>query len=234
LTILGIDTSGPVAGVSVWRDGKPRYSATADVGLTHSETLMPMVDHALSAAGLSMEDVELIACVAGPGSFTGVRIGVCAAKGFALARDIPCAQVDALEALAAGAYGFDGEICPILDARRDQVYCARFRFGAGGLPERLSEDMALKLTDFLDGLPADGRFLFTGDGVAAHGAAIERALGSRALIAKPHLSGLRADAACYLAEINPALHMPGEKLEPIYLRKPQAERERAARRGETA
>jgi len=234
LTILGIDTSGPVAGVSVWRGGKPRYSVTADVGLTHSETLMPMVDQALSAAGLSMGDVELIACVAGPGSFTGVRIGVCAAKGFALARDIPCARIDALEALAAGAHGFDGEICPILDARRDQVYCARFRFSDGVLPVRLTEDMALKLTDFLSGLPADGRFLFTGDGVAAHRAAIERALGGRALTARTHLSGLRADAACYLAESNPALRMPGANLEPIYLRKPQAERERAARRGETA
>lgn len=234
MTILGIDTSGPVAGVSVWRDGKPRYSATADVGMTHSETLMPMVDQALSAAGLSMEDVELVACVAGPGSFTGVRIGVCAAKGFAMARAIPCARIDALEALAAGAYGFDGEVCPILDARRDQVYCARFRFGEGALPVRLAEDAAMKLSDFLDGLPAGGRFLFTGDGVAAHGAAIGRALGGRALIAKPHLSCLRADAACYLAEFSPALRLPGEKLEPIYLRKPQAERERAAGRGETA
>ena len=234
MTILGIDTSGPVAGVCVWKEGKSRYAVTSDVGLTHSETLMPMVDQALSASGLSMEDVELVACVAGPGSFTGVRIGVCAAKGFALAQGIPCAQIDALEVLAAGAYGFDGEICPILDARRDQVYCARFRFADGDLPERLSEDMALKLTDFLDGLPADGRFLFTGDGVAAHGAAIERALGNRALIAKPHLSGLRADAACYLAEHNASLREPGEKLEPIYLRKPQAERERAAKRGETA
>lgn len=234
MTILGIDTSGPAAGVSVWKDGKPRHSMTADVGLTHSETLMPMVDQALSAAGLSVEDVELIACVAGPGSFTGVRIGVCAAKGFALARDIPCARIDALEALAAGAYGFDGEICPILDARRGQVYCARFRFFEGALPVRLAEDMAMKLTDFLAGLPREGRLLFTGDGVAAHGANIGRALGARALIAKPHLSLLRADAACYLAEMNPALRVPGEILEPIYLRKPQAERERAARRGETA
>ncbi len=233
MTILGIDTSGPVAGVALWRDGKPRYSVTADVGLTHSETLMPMVDQALAAFGIPANEVELLACVAGPGSFTGVRIGVCAARGFAQALGIPCVQVDALEALAAGAYGFDGEICPILDARRDQVYCARFRFSSGRLPERLSEDGALSLQDFLAGLPQQGRFLFTGDGVSAHAAAIERALGERALIAKPHLSGLKADAACYLAETSPARRMPGERLEPIYLRKPQAERERAARRGET-
>lgn len=234
MTILGIDTSGPVAGVALWRDGKMRYSVTEDVGLTHSETLMPMVDQALIACGISMKEVELVACVAGPGSFTGVRIGVCAAKGFALARGIPCARIDALTALAAGAFGFDGEICPILDARCDQVYCARFRFPDGRLPERVTEDAALKLTDFLSQLPPDGRFLFTGDGVAAHGEAVQRALGARALIAKPHQSGLRAEAACYLAEADPELWMPGERLEPIYLRKPQAERERARRQRGTA
>ena len=227
MTILGIDTSGPVAGVALWQGGKPIWSAAADVGLTHSETLMPMVDQALAACNLSMEDVELVACVAGPGSFTGVRIGVCAAKGFALALGIPVSQIDAMTALAAGAFGFDGEICPILDARRDQVYCARFRFSGGALPERLTEDAALKLTDFLDSLPADGRFLFTGDGVRAHEAAITRALHERAVIQKPHLAGLRADAACYLAENDPGTCLPGERLEPIYLRKPQAERERA-------
>jgi len=159
-----------------------------------------------------------------------VRIGVCAARAIAMARNIPCARIDALTALAAGAFGFDGEICPILDARRGQVYCARFRFSEGGLPARLSEDRAMGLEDFLSELPPDGRFLFTGDGVWAHGPAISRLLGGRALIQKPHLAGLRADAACYLAENDPASRLPGLQLLPIYLRKPQAERERAERR----
>ncbi len=233
MTILGMDTSGPVASVSVWRGGKPRYSVSADVGLTHSETLMPLVDRALTAAGVSLAEVELIACVAGPGSFTGVRIGVCAARGFALALKIPVARVNALEALSAGAFGFDGEICPILDARRGQVYSARFRFAEGALPERLCPDEALKLTDFIAALPPDGRFLFTGDGLSVHGEAIRAALGSRAILQKPHLAALRAEAACYLADSDPSLRVPGEALEPIYLRKPQAERERDARRGES-
>ncbi len=231
MTILGIDTSGPVAGVALWRGGALRYAAVADAGLTHSETLMPMVDQALAAAGLSIEDVEMVSCVAGPGSFTGVRIGVCAAKGIALARGIPCARVDALAALSAGAFGFDGEICPILDARRGQVYCARFRFPGGALPERLMEDAALPLTDFLSRLPTDGRCLFTGDGLTAHAEAILRALGQRAVLQKPHLSLLRAEAACYLAENDPSIRMPGGELTPIYLRKPQAERERAEKQG---
>ena len=228
-----MDTSGPVASVCVWRGGKPRYSVSADVGLTHSETLMPLVDRALTAAGVSMAEVELVACVAGPGSFTGVRIGVCAARGFALALGIPVARINALEALSAGAFGFDGEICPILDARRGQVYCARFRFAEGALPERLCPDEALKLTDFVAALPPEGRFLFTGDGLSIHGEAIRAALGSRAVLQKPHLASLRAEAACYLADCGSSPGVPGEALEPIYLRKPQAERERDARRGES-
>ncbi len=231
VTILGIDTSGPVAGVALWRSGALCYAAVSDAGRTHSETLMPMVDQALRAAGLSIEDVEMVSCVAGPGSFTGVRIGVCAAKGIAMARGIPCARVDALAALAAGAFGFDGEICPILDARRGQVYCARFRFSAGALPERRMEDAALPLADYLALLPKEGRCLFTGDGLSAHGAEIARAMGPRAVLQKPHLSLLRAEAACYLAQNDPALRVSGAALTPIYLRKPQAERERAEKRG---
>jgi tRNA threonylcarbamoyladenosine biosynthesis protein TsaB len=230
LTILGIDTSGPVAGVALFEGGKVRYCAAADVGLTHSETLMPLIDRALEASGLSIPQLGLIACVAGPGSFTGVRIGVCAARAISMATGIPCAQIDALEALAAGAFGFDGEICPILDARRGQVYCARFRFSQGVLPQRIADDRAMALEEFIEQLPASSRLLFVGDGVWAHAPAIERALGSRALIQKPHLSGLRADAACYLAHNNPALHMPGMQLLPLYLRKPQAERAREAAR----
>lgn len=231
MTILGIDTSGPAASVALWRDAKPRYAIAADLGLTHSQTLMPMIDGALSASGISMEEIELIACVAGPGSFTGVRIGVCAARAISMARGIACAGIDALAALAAGAFGFDGEVCPILDARRGQVYCARFCFSRGDLPRRLSDDGAMKLEDFLAGLAPDGRFLFVGDGVTAHAAAIERALGDRAVIQKPHLSGLRAEAACYLADRDPSLRLSGAALVPIYLRKPQAERERAKREG---
>ena len=107
-TVLAIDTSGPVAGCAVLAGGRIVHLTAMNHGLTHSETIMPAVDEALSAAGLRCCDVDVFAAVAGPGSFTGVRIGVCAAKGLAHAVGKPCVAIHALEALAMNFYGFDG------------------------------------------------------------------------------------------------------------------------------
>ena len=227
-TVLAIDTSGPVAGCAVLKDGKIVHQVAMNHGLTHSETIMPAVDAALEGAGLRCGDVDVFAAVAGPGSFTGVRIGVCAAKGLAHAVGKPCAAVHALEALAMNCYGFDGLCCPILDARRGQVYCAAFDM-AGGMPRRALADAALPLEDFLATLPGDRRLVFVGDGVPVHGEAVARALGERALIAPPNLRDLRADAACLLAAARPETWLPAADLRPIYLRAPQAVRERERR-----
>lgn len=224
-TVLAIDTSGPVAGCAVLRDGRIVHQVAMNHGLTHSETIMPAVDEALSAAGLTCADVDVFAAVAGPGSFTGVRIGVCAAKGLAHGAGKPCCAVHALEALAMNAYGFDGLCCPILDARRGQVYCAAFDT-AGGMPVRALGDAAEPLSDFLARLPGDRRLLFVGDGVPVHADAVRQALGERAMIAPPNLRDLRADAACVLAAARPDTWIEPAALRPIYLRAPQAERER--------
>lgn len=224
-TVLAIDTSGPVAGCAVLRDGKTVHLTAMNHGLTHSETIMPAVDEALELAGLSCREIDVFAAVAGPGSFTGVRIGVCAAKGLAHAVGKPCAAVHALEALAMNFYGFDGLCCPILDARRGQVYCAAFDM-AGGLPVRALADEAQPLADFIARLPSDRRLAFVGDGVPVHAPAIREALGERALIAPPNLRDLRADAAALLAAARPGTWVPAAALRPIYLRAPQAERER--------
>ena len=229
-TVLAIDTSGPVAGCAVLAGGKTVHLTAMNHGLTHSETIMPAVDAALQGAGIGCGDVDVFAAVAGPGSFTGVRIGVCAAKGLAHAVGKPCVAVHALEALAMNFYGFDGLCCPILDARRGQVYCAAFDM-ADGLPERTLEDAAQPLEDFLARLPADRRLVFVGDGVPVHGEAVSRTLGQRALIAPAHLRDLRADAACLLAALRPEAWVPAARLEPIYLRAPQAVRERERRLG---
>ena len=223
--VLAIDTSGPVAGCAVLSGGRIVHLAAMNHGLTHSETIMPAVDEALSAAGLRCGDMDVFAAVAGPGSFTGVRIGVCAAKGLAHAVGRPCAAVHALEALAMNFYGFDGLCCPILDARRGQVYCAAFAM-AGGMPARALEDAAQPLGEFLERLPGDRRLVFVGDDVAAHGEAIRAALGGRALIAPENLRDLRADAACLLAAARPETWVEAARLNPIYLRAPQAVRER--------
>ena len=232
MNLLAIDTSGPVAGCAVMKDGRIVHTVAMSQGLTHSETIMPAVDQALSASGLTCADVDCFAAVAGPGSFTGVRIGVCAVKGLAHAVGKPCARVHALEALAMNFYGFGGLCCPILDARRGQVYCAAYDM-AGGMPEPTLPPEALPLEEFLSRLPEDRRLAFVGDGVPAYGDAVASRLGSRALIAPEHLRSLRPDAACVLAAARPEAWMAASLLTPIYLRAPQAERERRAGRDHT-
>ena len=229
MIVLAVDSSGPVASAAVARDGKILYEAAASVGLTHSQTLQPMIDQAVRAAGLTPESIDLFACVAGPGSFTGVRIGVCAVKAMAQATGSPCVALNALEVLAAGQYGFEGTICPILDARRGQVYAAAFRLREGLAPQRLMEDDALQLEDYLARLPRGERLLFVGDGTCQYGGRVREVLAERALICPDYRAQLRAGAACYLAPLSP--RVTAMELSPIYLRKPQAQREKEARLG---
>ena len=227
MNILALNTSGPVAGAALMQDGVITHEIMAQHGLTHSQTAMPLVDDILTASGLTAKEIDLFAAVTGPGSFTGVRIGVCAVKGLAYAWEKPVVPVDSLEALAVNCFGFDGVICPILDARRSQVYCAAFRFRSGELPERLLPDQAIPLTDFLAQLPQDERLLFLGDGLKVHFGKIREELGDRAIAAPAHMAFLRAASACLIAEKRPRDAMDGRALKPLYLRASQAERERA-------
>jgi tRNA threonylcarbamoyladenosine biosynthesis protein TsaB len=225
MNILAIDTSGPVAGCCVMADGKIRHLIAMEHGLTHSETVMPAVESALSASGMKCSDIDLFAVVAGPGSFTGVRLGVCAAKGMAHAAGKPCAPVHALEALAMNLAGFEGAVCPILDARRGQVYCAAFDVSSGS-PRRILDDDAIDLEEFISRLPAGVRVAFVGDGVGVNRQKICALLGDRAFIPPANLRSLRADAVCELALQNKDKWVPANALAPVYLRRPQAERER--------
>ena len=228
MNIVAIDTSGPTASCAVMRDGEIIHSVFLNQGLTHSETIMPALDEAMTNAQIDCSQVDAFAAVAGPGSFTGVRIGVCAVKGLAHAHNTPCASVDALEALAMNAIGFDGIACPILDARRGQVYCAAFDV-RGELPVRVLPDQAIELNAYLAQLPEDRRLIFVGDGLRVHADAISNALGDRAVIAAANLRNLRAEAACMLANAHQDQWMEARRLVPIYLRAPQAERERDRR-----
>ena len=228
MNIVAIDTSGPTASCAVMRDGEIIHSVFLNQGLTHSETIMPALDEAMTNAQIDCSQVDAFAAVAGPGSFTGVRIGVCAVKGLAHAHNTPCASVDALEALAMNVIGFDGIACPILDARRGQVYCAAFDV-RGELPVRVLPDQAIELNAYLAQLPEDRRLIFVGDGLRVHADAISNALGDRAVIAAANLRNLRADTACVLAMAHRDQWMEARKLVPIYLRAPQAERERDRR-----
>ena len=231
MNILMIDTSGPACGVALSRDGRLVCEMALSSGLTHSQRVAPMMDAALEMSGMTLEDVDLFGAVTGPGSFTGVRIGVTTVKALAYAQKKPCIAIDALEALAANVPAFDGLICPILDARAQQVYGAVFE--GGERPVRVMDDGAMKLSEYLGRVEADGRdAMFVGDGAAAFEAVIRERLGERAHFAPMEHAGLRAGCALALAQRKADAGEPLEDcitLMPLYLRAPQAERERAAR-----
>ena len=231
MNILMIDTSGPACGVAVAKDDRIICELQLTSGKTHSQRVMPMVDQALEMCEMTPADIDLFGAVVGPGSFTGVRIGVSTVKALAHAAGKPCIGVDALEALAANVNGFNGVVCPILDARAQQVYGAMFE--AGMPPVRLMDDEAEKLVLFLDRVEATGwDALFLGDGVIAFENAIRERLGEKAHFAPAQHQGLRAASACALA-MQYAENEENLKdcmtLLPLYLRAPQAERERAAK-----
>jgi len=228
MNILSLDTSGAMAGVAITRDGMIAYEAVSNNGFArHSQVIMPMTERALCACSLKARDIDLFAVVAGPGSFTGARIGVCAIKALAMSVKKRAVGLDALMVLAMGVPYFDGVICPILDARRGNVYHAAFVAG-DPLPERLMDDALVPVNELPDRLPADRRLLFTGDGLSVHARYIMERFRGRAVIAQPYMAYLRPAAACHAANaLMREATEPGE-LTPIYLQKPQAERERAA------
>ncbi len=228
MNILAIDTSGPVAGCAVMSEGKIVHSASMQHGLTHSETILPEVEHAMAASQMQCSDIDVFAAVAGPGSFTGVRIGVCTVKGLAHAVGKPCVPIHALEALAMNFPGFPGWVVPILDARRNQVYCAAYDVSTG-FPVQVLQDDAIALQDLLAALPKDKKLIFTGDGVEKHGETILNTLGENAMLAPANLRDIKPEAVCVLAQRNREAWIPAYELRPVYLRKPQAERERNAR-----
>ena len=139
---LAFDTTAKIASCAAVKDGRVLAEYTVDNGLTQSELLLPMAKDMLGALKISIEDVDLLACSVGPGSFTGVRIGVSLVKGLAFERQIPTVAVSTLEALAQNLYPLDGVIVPVMDARRAQVYTALFTVEDGEL-KRLSPDEAM-------------------------------------------------------------------------------------------
>ena len=219
MKILVIDTSGPVCGTAVMDEEKVYSEFTAQNKNTHSASLMPMIEAALNAAGTEISGLDAVAAVTGPGSFTGVRIGVATAKGLAHGAGLPCIPVDALEALAASAGEFDGIICPIQDARAGQVYGAAFR-----KDERLTGDAPMKLEDYLDTVEKLGdRFLFIGDGAPVHRKAITERMGEKAVFAPAYRGYLRPSAAGAIA-LSKGESTDYLGLQATYLRPPNAQK----------
>ena len=225
MLILALDSTAIVASVALCRDDVPVACFTVKNGNTHSETLLPMVEAVLKTAGFTVDDVDLFACSVGPGSFTGVRIGASTVKGLAFGKNKPCVTVSTLEALAENLVPFGGILCPVMNARRGQVYNALFRYENGALV-RLVADRAISARELGEELSSRGvPFVLCGDGIAE----FERLAG----ITPPcTLSPLLTDQnAVSVARVAYRRYLAGERgtdaaLCPVYLRLPQAERER--------
>lgn len=219
MNILTVDSSGNVCAAAVLKDERILSEYYVDNLKTHSETLEPMADACLTAAGLSLKDIDLFACAVGPGSFTGLRIGAGMIKAFAHASGKSAIGVNTLDALAFTVSGTDETVCPVIDARRGEVYTAVYRGG-----ERVSEYRAMPLTDLLAELKGQ-RVVFCGDAAIKYAADI-RTAPSGFRVAHPGIALQRAGSVGLVAY---RLYQQGERgdaysLEPFYLRETQAER----------
>ena len=230
MKILALETSAVTASVAVTENETLLAQSFQNSGLTHSATLMPMVADLLKNTGLKLEDMDVIAVAAGPGSFTGIRIGVAAAKGLAWPQDKLCAPCSTLESMAWQCAHMEGEICAVMDARRKQVYNARFLAHNGTLT-RLTEDRAIGVEELLEELNgAEKPITLVGDGARLCKAAFDAA-GVATVMAPPHLICQTAwgvaRAALELARADKLI--PAGQMTPQYHRLSQAERERLER-----
>ena len=228
MKILAIDTSAIVATVAVTEDTKPLAQYTINNGNTHSETLLPMIESVLKSLSLEVSDIDLFALSAGPGSFTGVRIGAATIKGLAFDSKKPCVEVSTLEALAQNLVIHKGLICPVMNARRSQVYTALFRSDGKELT-RLMPDSAIAISE-LDELLAkyDEPIALVGDGYEI----TEKDLKSTSIIYVPKTQ--RMQSALSVASVAYEHYSKNDicddrSLSVNYLRPSQAERERAER-----
>ena len=230
MKILALETSAKAVSAAVSEDGKILCYGYQDTGLTHSRTLMPIVEHILKNTGLTVADMDAIAVAAGPGSFTGIRIGVAAAKGLAFAADKPAVGVSTLAAMARNVAFCDGLVICAMDARRQQVYNALFEAKDGQLT-RLTPDRAIALEDLVAELKGTQTTqLVVGDGAQLCCNALTAA-GIPARIAPPNLRTQSAWGVARLAleQARAGQLLTPNQLVPVYHRLSQAERERLER-----
>ncbi len=224
MRILALDCASVSAGVALLDEEVVLGEAFTNVKLTHSQTLLPMVEELFKNTQIPMDSVDGFAVTVGPGSFTGVRIGVAAVKGMADALKKPCYAVSALEAAAYPFRSFDGIVCPLMDARRDQVYTALFRG-----KNRLLEDSAMSTAELSEILKQyeNEKVLLVGDGAQKGMDAFVKD-GNRFSLAPSQFRFVRASSVGLLAKEHIANGEDGVKAQallPMYLRLPQAQRE---------
>lgn len=231
MIILAFDSTAKAASVAVCDGERLLAQYNIDNGLTQSELLLPMAENMLKCLKLSFSDVELLACSVGPGSFTGVRIGVALVKGIAFGRNIPCVAVSTLDELAESLSGLEGIIVPCMDARRQQVYTATYKGTCDGLT-KLTPDRAIAISELADELRAypDTPIYLVGDGYEV----AKRGLLAAGISPRETPRLLITENAYSVALIAKRKYEAGEyttdlEIAPTYLRMPQAERERLER-----
>ena len=227
MLILAFETTAKAGSVALLDDSRLLGESYQNTGLTHSQTLMVMAEDMLKQCGKTVADITAVAVAEGPGSFTGVRIGVAAAKGFAWGGQLPCCGVSTLEAMAVTLGVYEGHLCACMDARRNQVYNALF-LAEGGKLERVSEDRAIALAELKTELEhIDGPIFLVGDGSSLTYKTLKDAVPG--LILPPeHRMHQRASGVAIAAAKKLAAGETGDAnvLTPNYLRLSQAERER--------
>ena len=229
MLILGLDASAVAGSCALCDIGEEKSVIIAESFVntrqTHSQTLLPMVEAMMKNAGVGLDKAELIAVTNGPGSFTGIRIGVAAVKGLSYALGVPCVGVSTLHALAYNLSGFDGIACAVMDARCNQFYNAIFSVGKG-TPERLIPDRAISAEELSQELLKYGnkRIILVGDGAEL---AFKLLKDVKTELAPLAVRFQKAESVC-LASAEYA-QTSAKELLPVYLRLPQAERDRLAK-----
>ena len=231
MLILAFETSAKAASVALHDGDKLLGESYQNTGLTHSQTLMVMAEDLLKQCGKTVADITAVAVAEGPGSFTGVRIGVAAAKGFSWGRQLPCYGVSTLEAMAASLNAWEGTVCPVMDARRSQVYNALFAANCGSYT-RIREDRAISLRELGEELQNMPKPVFlVGDGSKLCYNTLSEQVPALVL-PKEHRIHQRAVGVALLAaeRIARGENCSGAELTPNYLRLSQAEREKLERK----
>ena len=228
MKILALDSSGLVASVAVVEDDNLLAEYTINYKKTHSQTLLPMIDTVAQMIELDLKTIDAIAVSAGPGSFTGLRIGSATAKGLALALEKEIISVPTVDALAYNLWGAEAYICPLMDARRNQSYTGLYRF-VDGVMETLVEPCVVPLEEILETVQSmNHSVIFLGDGVPVFEEQIRRTCTVAFSFAPAHSNKQRAASVAALGAIlyERGLATPGSQHKPEYLRLSQAERER--------
>ena len=228
MRILALDSSGLVATVAILEDEQTVAEYTVNYKKTHSQTLLPMLDEIVKMTEFDLESIDAIAVAGGPGSFTGLRIGSATAKGLGLALSKPLIHVPTVDGLAYNLYGNCGLICPMMDARRNQVYTGLYRFENEFTV--VEEQMAISVSELIDKLNRYGeKVTFLGDGVPVYAEQLKNGLTVKYCFAPAHVN---RQSAAAIGALGMKYYAEGKietamEHQPDYLRLSQAERERA-------